>query len=199
MVIKDFPRKRGEAQVRVLCDCGSVKDVTERVFYNSLSCGCEKGQNISASKTRHGKRGHRIYWIWSGMIDRCSNPNNKSYSRYGAKGIFVCSRWLTFDNFYEDMGDPPSSQHSIDRYPNPAGNYEPSNCRWATSQEQARNKVKTIYLTYLGETKCLPEWAETSGISLKKIEERFRRGYSPARVLALGDLRSMRTVVPAAG
>lgn len=191
--IAELPRRRGEAWVRVLCDCGVVRDAPERSFLRSLSCGCEKGKNISAAKRRHGQRHKPIYYIWSGMLSRCLNPKNNSYERYGAKGITVCSRWLLFENFYTDMGDPPSAAHQIDRYPDNNGNYEPENCRWATRIEQARNKSSTTSLTYQGQTRLLPEWAEALGINADTLRDRRRRGYSVERILTVGDLRSMRS------
>lgn len=90
----------------------------------------------------HGKRFHPLYHRWNDIKQRCNNPNDSSYSRYGGRGISVCDRWLGengFDNFLNDMGDLPSPKHSIDRVNND-GNYEPLNCRWATDSEQALNR-----------------------------------------------------------
>lgn len=80
------------------------------------------------------------YKAWASMKARCSNSKRHNYHRYGGRGICVCERWLKFENFLADMGPRPSPSHSLDRYPNNDGNYEPGNCRWATRVEQAGNR-----------------------------------------------------------
>jgi hypothetical protein len=126
------------------CDCG-----TERVVFScnlrrglSTSCGCRKREKTRERSTKHGqaRRGKvtRAYIRWLSMLQRCFNPNNKCYCYYGARDVTVCIRWLTFENFYADVGDPPPGL-SLDRI-NVNGDYEPGNCRWATPTEQARNQ-----------------------------------------------------------
>ncbi len=104
--------------------------------------------DIAGSKNnlyRHGmfcgglKNAPKEYWVWNTMRDRCRNVKNKSYPRYGGRGITVCERWQTFQNFYADMGPRPSQQHQLDRIDN-LGNYEPGNVRWATPKENANNR-----------------------------------------------------------
>lgn len=87
-----------------------------------------------ASSFKHGWANTPTYWTWSGMLSRCRDPRNASYPLYGARGITVCDRWQDFTLFLEDMGQRPSIDHQIDRR-NPAGNYEPANCRWLTRTE----------------------------------------------------------------
>jgi len=137
---------RGSAPLwAVKCDCGSEREMTSgQLAGKTQSCGCQKAENNRARLTTHGMaaggNSHtRVYRIWNAMKQRCQNPNQPHYERYGGRGVTVCDRWQKFADFYADMGDPPSDTHSIDRIDNDHG-YEPVNCRWATLQEQARNK-----------------------------------------------------------
>ena len=121
------------------CDCGQQSAVfsCNLISGKTLSCGCGA---IGNHKT-HGKTGTAEYIIWSGMRQRCNDANNPVYHHYGGRGITICDRWGRFDLFLKDMGNRPSSKYSIDRINND-GNYEQSNCRWATRIEQSRNKRK---------------------------------------------------------
>jgi hypothetical protein len=113
-----------------------------------LSCGCLKhecavaiAKKIGAANKTHGERGRPEYNIWNAMIQRCHNPHNLRFKDWGGRGIRVCIRWRkSYVNFIADMGYRPSRNHSIDRYPNNNGNYEPSNCRWATAKQQCETR-----------------------------------------------------------
>jgi hypothetical protein len=110
------------------------------------------------------------------------NPKASSYEYYGARGISVCSRWDSFENFYADMGDPPEGM-SLDRYPDVNGNYEPGNCRWATGEEQARNRRSNHILALDGKAASIAEWAELTGIKQRTIQARIKSGWPTARAL----------------
>lgn len=128
------------------CDCGVTSEILTGNLNNgtSRSCGCLKREVASKRFLTHGHSGTPTHGCWMAMRQRCINPNANGYAHYGARGIAVCDRWLeSFENFLADMGERPSLRHSIDRYPNNDGNYEPGNCRWATKTEQMRNTRAT--------------------------------------------------------
>jgi hypothetical protein len=117
------------------------------------------------------------------MKARCNNPQNPNYPRYGARGVKVCERWESdFVNFLEDMGRSPGPGYSLEREDND-GNYEPSNCRWATKTEQARNRRSNKRLTFRGLTLTQAEWAERTGIPQSTLHLRVKYGWTVERAL----------------
>lgn len=114
----------------------------------------------------------REYSVWCAMRRRCNSPTSASYQAYGGRGIRVCPRWDSFEQFYLDMGPRPSASHSIERIDN-NGNYEPNNCRWATAGEQARNTRRSVRITFNGETLSRKDWATRYGISQYTIKYRI--------------------------
>jgi hypothetical protein len=132
----------------------------------------------NTNNLRHGHtRGGRIspeYKAWESMNQRCSNPNNRSWKHYGGRGIRVCERWRgSFKAFLLDVGARPSEQHSLDRFPNMNGNYEPGNVRWATREQQGSNKRANHRVTAFGRTLTLSEWSRESGIGADTISRRL--------------------------
>ena len=142
----------GQALWRCLCDCGTETDEPGSHLRrgNTKSCGCWKREAPTLYKYVHGmspkdkRRRPRIYGVWQGMINRCHNPNQPHYPRYGGRGIRVCDEWReSFVTFYKNVGEPPKDgqRWTLDRRDNEKG-YEPGNVRWATYKEQQANKSK---------------------------------------------------------
>lgn len=157
------------------CECGTEKVISGASLRSgsTLSCGCyhkEAAAKWSAHhKQSHGMRKSRTYSIWANMRTRCTNTKYKQFKDYGGRGISVCERWLTFENFLEDMGEAPEDK-TLDRIDN-NGHYEPSNCRWATTAEQMTNRANTVMF----EGKPLPTWAEELGMNYYTLYSRLKR------------------------
>lgn len=131
----------------------------------------------------HGLSRSRVYSIYGSMLKRCTNPDAGNYADYGGRGITVCNRWFdSFEKFFEDMGNPPSAEHSLDRI-NGSRGYEPKNCRWATKTEQVNNRSNSIRLTHSGQTLSVMEWAQRLGLPYTTIYYRIKRGWSVCRAL----------------
>ena len=158
------------------CDCGTVKAVSSgNLRRRSSSCGCYR-REVSRAQTgtslRHGESGKARtpeYAAWVAMMQRCYCQGAGNYRNYGAVGIKVHERWHVYENFLADLGRKPSSKHSLDRYPNSEGNYEPDNVRWATASQQSRNTKSNRMVTVNGESHCIAEWSERTGISPQKL------------------------------
>jgi hypothetical protein len=126
------------------------------------------------------------YHTWCSIKDRCLNKGCKYYHKYGGRGITMYDGWVkSFEDFFEYVGKKPTPKHSIDRYPNNDGNYEPGNVRWATNKEQMRNTRSTHFLEYDGLKMCVLDWAAKTGIGRTTINERLRRGWSLEKTLTV--------------
>lgn len=182
----------GTVARRVLCkcDCGNETTVDLSTFRtgHTASCGCLRREaDVHAALTRatHGLSASKTYRTWNSMKQRCSNHNDPGYYLYGGRGITVCQRWQeSFQAFVDDMGEKPSPNHSIDRYPDRDGPYSPENCRWATNKEQSRNTSRNVVLTHEGEALCLIEWSERLGIAFGTLHSRLRSGWTVEKTLS---------------
>lgn len=171
-----------------LCRCACGKEAVRKgaqlryaqkkgVLQSCNSCAA------TISQTHHGLSKTPEYKIWHGMRQRCNNPSHYAYKDYGGRGITVCERWETFENFYEDMGTRPNPQSSLDRIDNNKG-YSKDNCRWADSFTQNRNRRDQNLLTIDGVTKNVNTWAHENGISFTLIKIRMQRGMTGRDLIA---------------
>jgi hypothetical protein len=158
------------------CECGKEFLTQWYSRRKTKSCGCKRP---APSRLKHGHcmkhsaAESSTYTTWRAMRDRCGNPNNKMFSRYGGRGITVCDRWINFENFLADMQVKPAGS-TIERIDSEKG-YEPGNCRWATRKEQNRNKSGNLFLTIYGKKLCLAAWCEISGVSQSLAHARLAR------------------------
>ena len=137
---------------------------------------------LSAHRT-HGMSKSPLWFRWMNMKARCRNKNSDAFKNYGARGIKVCDRWLSFENFYSDMGLPPRPGLTIERIDNSKG-YEPGNCSWVSRKEQSRNQRRTFLITSIGETRCAKDWAYP-GLSRNTIIRRMRSGWNPNEAVSV--------------
>lgn len=127
-----------------VCDCGESLTIIGSSLTNGLtkSCGCLQRELLSEKNISHGLSRHRLYYVWSGMVDRCTNPKNRRYKDYGGRGIYVCDRWLKIENFVSDIEDLYREGKTLDRKNNDDG-YHPENVKMSTPKEQANNRRNT--------------------------------------------------------
>ncbi len=172
---------------RCKCDCGEViRARSDRlVGGRKKSCGVNGHRSIGVGFHDYRLADLDEYKVWSRMKDRCGNPKNHKWADYGGRGIRVCPRWeISFEAFLSDIGPRPSSKHSIDRFPDPNGGYEPGNCRWATAGQQARNKRNSIYLEHNGRRVMLVDLAAEFGLGYDLLAGRLRMGWPLDRALS---------------
>ena len=171
------------------CECGNITEKVGSDIKNGTtrSCGCLAKEVSSARATTHGMSNTKEYYAWKSMIERCNRKGHEYYHKYGGRGIVVCEEWLNgFSAFLRDMGKAPTKEHSLERIDND-GNYEPSNCKWGTKQEQSQNRSNTVWIEYNGETKCLSEWARIVGVSRQTFGHRvIKFGIELAMTMPLG-------------
>jgi len=175
--------KYGQPMYFCICECGKSRNVlyTSIVSGRTKSCGCYARDVSLAARikknTKHGQSKFGLqspeYITWHSMKSRVLNPKDAKYKDYGGRDIKICEAWVnSFETFYNDMGKRPSPSHSIDRI-DVNGNYEPSNCRWATATEQANNRRNSVKFTYKGDIKSIPEFARQYGLPRGLISQRI--------------------------
>lgn len=176
--------KQGASAWYCDCDCGKTKVYarsTDLRRGDSQSCGCATGKLIAVANTTHGMSRTRLYKVWRAMHDRCYNKQVEHYPLYGARGIKVCVRWHTFENFYADMGGCTPGL-SLERRNNYKG-YAPANCYWATRTEQANNQRSNRRITMNGKTQTIAQWARETGHPPLRIWQRLSRGWDAVAAL----------------
>lgn len=176
------------------CACGVIKEIVRlNVQYGyTKSCGCLRKQlNSERDRRKHGMCYSPEYHSWQNMRYRCQTPTQTKYKDYGARGIKVCERWHKFENFFADMGPRPDGC-SIDRI-DLNGNYEPSNCRWATPKEQMNNTRRNVFYSHDGVTLTAAQWSRRTGIAPKTLHKRIKK-WGIAKALTT-PIKSLKAVV----
>lgn len=181
-VVKRAGTKDNRAMWLCRCECGNELIVEGHKLRsgNTKSCGCYQRDIARETQTKHNGSNSRLYGVWNGMVQRCTNKNNCSYKRYGARGIKVCDEWFDFGTFQEwalANGYNPNAKRNectLDRINN-NGNYQPDNCRWIDIKKQCQNTRRSHNITINGETHCMSEWARIFGIKRETIKDRILR------------------------
>jgi hypothetical protein len=159
------------------CDCGETVTVWKTALTSGtqVSCGCymreRARETVIKRATTHGMKHSSEYSVWCGMKRRCLNPNDKSYPRYGGRGIRVL--FSGFADFYSEVGPRPGLEFSIDRI-DTNGHYAPGNVRWATGKQQCRNKLKSIKVSIDGVERPLKDWCEERGLDYRNVWQRIK-------------------------
>lgn len=186
VMVQWWRNEHGRRTVLVRCFCGNEREAQWNNAVRSHSCGCLTKEILRQARTIHGhsrvgRYGSPSWKSWKSILERCEQSYHKSYADYGGRGISVCERWHDFSLFLADMGErPPGKQ--IDRINN-EGNYEPGNCHWTTSKENARNRRNTLFLEHDGQRLPAIVWAERIGFPYTTIVKRLRDGWPVDKTL----------------
>lgn len=166
----------GNRTWRCRCDCGTEKNVHGASLRRGATQGCISCHPALGNRLTHGEKRTRLYTIWSGMIDRCENPNADAYPRYGGRGITVCQEWRSSFEVFRDWAHSNGyADHlTIDRIENADG-YRPGNCRWATYAQQNRNYGRNNPIEYQGRTVLIGDLAAEHGLPADIVKNRIRR------------------------
>lgn len=166
------------------CDCGNETVVRGSQLKSGVtrSCGCGIRKASSRPRT-HGQTHTPLYARWRAMIERTRNPNSTEFHNYGGRGIRVCERWQSFENFAADMAATFNEALTLDRR-DVNGNYSPENCYWATAKQQTRNKRNNHVVEWRGRQMVVTDWAELLGLKPNTVIYRLRRGWPVERALS---------------
>ena len=177
LVLERTKNKGKKTAWKCLCDCGNIVyvETTNLTSNRTKSCGCLKMEKLIQRSTTHNQRHTKLYEVWKTMKQRCFNPNNQSFHRYGGRGISVCEEWKnSFSSFYEwSIKNEYKEGFSIDRIDN-NGDYCPKNCRWADKLTQANNTRTNKYISFQGEVKTLAQWSRILNIPYKKLQSQLQ-------------------------
>lgn len=183
-------QQNGRAMWECKCDCGRTRMADAHSLTSGMkSCGCA---NL-IGPLKHGDC-RRVtgptseYMIFAAMLKRCNDPRERNYHRYGGRGIRVCDAWngaQKYPAFLAYIGRRPSQKHSLDRWPDKDGNYEPGNVRWATQHEQMRNTSRNRFYTLNGETLCLKDMAIKHGVNPGTARARLEAGWPIAEAFGV--------------
>lgn len=164
-----------------VCSCGKITIAAAHKLVRGHTKSC--GHLRVGVPPTHGGSSDREYGIWTGMRQRCSNPNVVQFNYYGGRGIRVCDRWNeSYAAFLSDMGPAPFANAQIDRIDND-GDYGPTNCRWVSPIENVNNRSTTTFITHEGQTKSLTEWAIQLGLPARLLRVRKQRRWSDAEIV----------------
>jgi len=190
LVVLEYARTgdRRQSYWNCKCDCGNIVEVRRNglVRGNTTSCGCYQkesaARHISTVQLTHGKSKSIEYKAWLNMRSRCQYQASQRYKNYGARGIKICDAWCDFANFLVDMGECPPG-YTLERI-DINGDYEPSNCRWATNYDQNRNRTNNRFFTINGITKIITDWCIDYNIKITTVYGRLRRGWEVVAALS---------------
>lgn len=186
LTVLEYAGKDKNNNIRWLCECDCSNKTKKVILGQNLkhgltkSCGCLNDETRREKATKHGMSRKKLYKVYMSMKDRCYNESHKFYKDYGGRGIKICEEWMGdngLENFYNWSTENGYKEGlTIDRK-NVNGNYEPSNCRWATMEEQGSNKRNNIWIEMNGMTKTLSQWSRESGIPINTLWNRLKKGF----------------------
>lgn len=192
-VIKILQKKGTQNQWLCKCKCGNETICTTAQLNSGgkKSCGCLKIMLSKLLFTTHGMSKSPEYIAWIEIRKRCYDVKNSSFHRYGGRGIKMFDGWINdFQSFYNYVGNRPSSNHSIDRFPNnETGHYEPGNIKWSTKKEQASNRRSNVFLTYNGITNTLTEWSRILNVRHQYISRNIKKNRTLSDIIEHLDKR----------